>query len=59
MGIYYIKCCEFDLVRDRRDHFLTTMLFKAIHGIAPIYLSDRLVMNFYVNDYDTGGSDMG
>ena len=35
------------------------MLFKAIHGIAPINLSDRIVMNFDVNDYDTGESDMG
>ena len=33
-------------------------MFKAIHGIAPTYLSDRIVMNFDVNCYDTRGSDM-
>ena len=33
-------------------------MFKAIHGIAPTYLSDRIVMNFDVNGYDTRGSDM-
>ena len=33
-------------------------MFKSIHGIAPTYLSDRVVMKFDVNDYDTRGSDM-
>ena len=33
-------------------------MFKYIHGIAPTYLSDRVVMNFDVNGYDTRGSDM-
>ena len=33
-------------------------MFKAIHGIAPTYLSDRIVMHFDVNGYDTRGSDM-
>ena len=33
-------------------------MFKAIHRIAPTYLSDRIVMNFDVNGYDTRGSDM-
>ena len=33
-------------------------MFKSIHGIAPTYLSDRVVMNFDVNGYDTRGSDM-
>ena len=33
-------------------------MFKAIRGIAPTYLSDRIVMNFDVNGYDNRGSDM-
>ena len=33
-------------------------MFKSIHGIAPTYLSDRVVMNFDVNGYDTRTSDM-
>ena len=33
-------------------------MFKSIHGIAPTYLSDRVVMDFDVNGYDTRGSDM-
>ena len=62
----YINCCGIDLVkslnlyniRDRRDYFLTIMMFEAIHGIAPTYLSDRIVINFDENGYDTRGSDM-
>ena len=33
-------------------------MFKAVHGIAPTYLSNRIVINFDVYGYDTGGSDM-
>ena len=33
-------------------------MFKAIHGIAPTYLSDHIVMNFDGNSYDTRGSDI-
>ena len=33
-------------------------MFKSIHGIAPTYLSDRDVMNFDINGYDTRRSDM-
>ena len=62
----YIYCRELDLVKslnlyiigDRRHYFLTLFMFKAIHGIAPTYLSDSIVMNFDVNGYDTRGSDM-
>ena len=38
--------------------FLTSLMFKAIHGIAPTCLSDHIVINFDVNGYDTRGSDM-
>ena len=49
----YINCRGIDLVnrldlytiRERRDYFLTTLMFKAIHGIAPHYLSDRIDMH--------------
>ena len=33
-------------------------MFKAIHWIAPTYLSDGIVMNFDVNGYETRGSAM-
>ena len=28
-------------------------MFKALHGIAPHYLSDRIDMHFYIHGYDT------
>ena len=33
-------------------------MVKAIHGIAPTYLSGRIVMNFDANGYGTRRSDM-
>ena len=59
-GIDLVKSLNLNNIRDRRDYFLTILMFKAIHGIAPTYLSlsDRIVMNFDVNGYDTIGSDM-
>ena len=65
-NFHYINCRGIDLVkslnlhntRDRRNYFLTILMFKAIDGIVPTYLSDRIVMNFDVNGYDTRGSDM-
>ena len=57
-GIDLIKSLNLYTIRERRDYFLTILMFKAIHEIAPTYLSDRIVMNFYVNGYDTRGSDM-
>ena len=57
----YINCRGIDLVkrlnlytiRERRDYFLTTLMFKAFHGIAPHYLSDRIDMHFDINGYNT------
>ena len=57
-GIDLVKSLNLYNIRDRRDYFLTILMFKAIHGIAPTYLSDRIVMNFDVNGFDTRGSDM-
>ena len=57
-GIELVKSLNPYTIRDRRDYFLTILIFKYIHGIAPTYLSDRFVMNFDVNGYDTRGSDM-
>ena len=57
-GIDLIKSLNLYTIRERRDYFLTILMFKAIHGIAPTYHSDCIVMNFDVNGYDTRGSDM-
>ena len=57
-GIDLIKSLNLYVIRERRDYSLTILMFKAIHGIAPMYLSDRIAMTFDVNGYDTRGSDM-
>ena len=57
-GIELFKSLNLYTIRDRRDYFLTILMFKSIHGIAPTYLSDRVVMNFDVNGYNTRTSDM-
>ena len=57
----YINCREIDLVkrldlytiRERRDYFLTSLMFKAINGISPHYLSDRIDMHFDIHGYNT------
>ena len=51
----YINCRGIDLdkslnlytIRERRDYFLTTLMFKVIHGIA------RIDMHFDIHGYDT------
>ena len=37
----------------RNSYFLFTFIFKAIHGIAPSYLSNRIDMHFDIHGYDT------
>ena len=43
-GIHLVKSLNLYTIRERRYHFLSTLMFKAIHGIAPHYLSDRIDM---------------
>ena len=57
----YINCLGIDLVRslnlytilEKRDYFLMTLMFKAIHRIAPHCLSNHIDMHFDINGYDT------
>ena len=52
-GLDLVRELGFYDLRSRRDYFLRTFMFKAIHGETPSYISDRIVMNFDVNGYDT------
>ena len=49
-GIDFVKSLNLYTIRERRDYFLLTLLFKAIHGI---YLSDRIDMHFDIHGYNT------
>ena len=52
-GIDLVKRLDLYTIRERRDYFLTTLMCKAIHGIAPHYLSDRIDMHFDIHGYNT------
>ena len=42
-GIDLVKSLNLYTIGKRRDYFLLALMFKAIHGIAPNYLSDRMI----------------
>ena len=52
-GIDLVKSLNLYTIRERRDYFFTTLIFKAIHGIAQHYISDRIDMHFDIHSYDT------
>ena len=52
-GIDLVKSLNLYIIREGRDFFLLTLMFKAIHGIAPNYLSDRIDMHFDIHGYNT------
>ena len=43
-AIELVKSLNLYTIRDRRDHFLTILMLKSIHGIAPTRLLDRILM---------------
>ena len=49
-GIDLVKSLNLYTIRERRDYFLTTLMFKAIHGIG---IWDRIDMHFDIHGYDT------
>ena len=52
-GFELAKCLNLYIICDRRDNFLTMLMFKANYGIAPNYLSGRIDMHINIHDYDT------
>ena len=52
-----MKSLGLNNIEERRDYFLATSMFKSIHGLAPAYLYNQVVMNFDINGYDTRGTD--
>ena len=52
-GIDLVKRLDLYTIRERRDYFLRTLMFKDIHGISPHYLSDGIDMHFDIHGYNT------
>ena len=52
-GITLVKQLGLQTIRERRDYFLTKFSFQSIMGIAPDYLSTRIVMKVDIHGYNT------
>ena len=52
-GIDLVKSLNLYAIRERRGHFLLTLMFKVIQRFAPSYLSDRIDKHFDIHVYDT------
>ena len=52
-GITLIRTLRWTTVKERCDYFTAIMMFKAIHGLTPVYLSDAVVMASETHDRDT------
>ena len=57
----YINTHSIDLIRslrwvnvqERCDYFTTVVMYKAIHGLTPMYMTDNIVMAGETQDRDT------
>ena len=56
-GIEVVKSLGRYTIEEMGDYFLATLMFKSIHGLAPVYLCYQVVMNFDVNGYDTSDTE--
>ena len=62
----YINCRGIDIVhalkwmdvKMRRNYFTIILMYKCIHGLAPNYLVDEIIMNFDVNGMSTRSHNM-
>ena len=48
-----VKQLGLQTVAERRDYFLSKLTFESIHGLAPDYLSNRIVMRLDIHPYRT------
>ena len=52
-GIDLVKQLRLESVVERRDYFLSKLMFEAIHGFTPDYLSNLITMRFDIHGYNT------
>ena len=55
-GLDLVNELNLQNIRERRNYFLCNHMFKSIYGLAPTYLSDNIVMNADINEYNTRGA---
>ena len=56
-GITMVRNLRLQTIRERRDYFLCILIFKCIHGIAPHYLCNDVIMYIDINGYDTRSAE--
>ena len=56
-GIDLVDSLTIQTIRQRRDYFLSVLIFKAIHGLAPHYLCNDVTMIVDVHGYNTRSSE--
>ena len=52
-GIDNVNQLKIQTIRQRRDYFLSALMFKVIHGLAPHYLCNDVTMIIDVYGYNT------
>ena len=57
-GIDLVNSLKIQTIWQRRDYFLSVLMFKAIHGLAPHYLCNDVTMIVDVHGYNTRSSEM-
>ena len=53
-----IKSLRWMTVKERCFYFTTVLMFKSIHGLAPFYLVDEVIMNCDINALNTRSHPM-
>ena len=52
-SIDLLRSLRWAMVQKRCDYFTAALMYKSVHGLAPMYLTDNVVMAGEVNDRDT------
>ena len=55
-GIDLVESLGMQTISQRRDYFLSALMFKCIHGLAPHYLCNDVTMIADIHDYNTRSS---
>jgi hypothetical protein len=54
-GCELVKELHWLNIKQRRDYFMSVLMFKCIHGLAPDYLANQITMQIEVTDRQTRG----
>ena len=56
-GIEMVQTLRVQTIHERRDYFLCILMFKCIHGFAPHYLCNDVIMYIDINGYNTRSAE--